>query len=253
MTHYTPNRRDFLRAALVGVPVAVSALGFAQNTRRSDQTTTTSAAGSTGDSGPFELPKLPYANDALEPHIDARTMEIHHDKHHAGYVSKLNQAVAKHSDLADKSIEELIRGLDQIPEDIRNDVRNQGGGHLNHSIFWPIMTPGGPKEPSGELANAIKSSFGSFDDFKKTFQERGEKHFGSGWVWLVKPSNGKLDIVTTANQDNPLSKGQFPILGNDLWEHAYYLKYQNKRADYLKAWWNVVNWEKVEERFSKAG
>ncbi len=199
----------------------------------------------------FTLPPLPYAYDALEPHIDKETMTIHHDKHHAAYVTNVNAALEGKSDLASKSIEELISNLDAVPEDIRTAVRNNGGGHANHSLFWEMMTPGGAKEPTGELADAIKSSFGSFDDMKKKFNEAGTKRFGSGWAWLVKTKDGKIDIISTPNQDNPLMDGHQPILGNDVWEHAYYLKYQNRRPDYLAAWWNVVNFDKVAEQFSK--
>lgn len=200
---------------------------------------------------PFSLPPLPYAYDALEPHIDKETMTIHHDKHHAAYVNNLNAALEGKSDLASKSVEELISNLDAVPEDIRTAVRNNGGGHANHTLFWEIMTPGGAKEPQGELADAIKSAFGSFDDFKKKFNDAGAKRFGSGWAWLVKTKDGKLDVVSTANQDNPLMEGHQPIFGNDVWEHAYYLKYQNRRPDYLAAWWNVVNFDKVAEQFKK--
>lgn len=199
----------------------------------------------------FSLPDLPYAYDALEPHIDKETMTIHHDKHHAAYVNNLNAALEGKQDLASKSIEELISDLKSVPEDIRTAVRNNGGGHANHTLFWEMMTPGGAKEPQGELADAINSTFGSFDEFKKKFNDAGAKRFGSGWAWLVKTKDGKLDVISTANQDNPLMEGHQPILGNDVWEHAYYLKYQNRRPDYLAAWWNVVNFDKVAEQFSK--
>lgn len=199
----------------------------------------------------FSLPPLPYAYDALEPHIDKETMTIHHDKHHAAYVNNLNAALEGKADLASKSIEELISNLDVVPEDIRTAVRNNGGGHANHTLFWEIMTPGGAKEPQGELADAINSAFGSFDEFKKKFNDAGAKRFGSGWAWLVKTKDGKLDVVSTANQDNPLMEGHQPIFGNDVWEHAYYLKYQNRRPDYLAAWWNVINFDKVAEQFKK--
>jgi len=198
---------------------------------------------------PHEVPALPYDYTALEPHIDEQTMHLHHDKHHQAYVDKLNAALEKHPELADKSPEDLIRDLNSIPEDIRPAVRNNGGGHVNHTMFWQIMGPNGGGEPTGAIGDAIKSSFGSFEDFKKQFNEAGVARFGSGWVWLVKDSSGGLKITTTANQDNPLSEGQTPILGNDVWEHAYYLKYQNKRPDYLAAWWNTVNWDEVNKRF----
>ena len=198
-----------------------------------------------------ELPPLPYAPDALEPHIDAQTMTIHHDKHHAAYVNNLNAALEKAPELANKSALELVRDLSSVPEAIRPAVRNNGGGHLNHSMFWEIMTPGGSKEPTGALAQAITTTFGSFEAFKTQFNDAGVKRFGSGWVWLVKDGGGKLQIVSTANQDNPITEGHTPILGNDVWEHAYYLKYQNLRPKYLEAWWNVVNWDKVGEIFAK--
>jgi len=199
----------------------------------------------------FTLPPLPYAYDALEPHIDKETMTIHHDKHHAAYVNNLNAALEGKADLASKSVEELISNLSAVPEDIRTAVRNNAGGHANHTLFWEIMTPGGSNQPSGELGDAINSAFGSFDDFKKKFNDAGVKRFGSGWAWLVKTKDGKLDIISTANQDNPLMDGHQPIMGNDVWEHAYYLKYQNRRPDYLAAWWNVVNFDKVAEQFKK--
>ena len=198
-----------------------------------------------------ELPPLPYPYDALEAAIDQQTMQIHHDKHHATYVNNLNAALEKYPDLQGKSPEELIKDLNSVPEDIRTAVRNNGGGHVNHTMFWQIMGPNGG-EPSGALAEAIKSQFGSLDDFKKQFQEAGAKRFGSGWVWLVK-DGGALKITSTANQDNPIMEGQTPILGNDVWEHAYYLRYQNLRPKYLEAWWNVVNWDEVNKRFQSAG
>jgi Fe-Mn family superoxide dismutase len=199
----------------------------------------------------FTLPPLPYAYDALEPTIDKETMTIHHDKHHGAYVNNLNAALEGKPELASKSIEELVSGIASVPEEIRTAVRNNAGGHINHTMFWEIMTPGGSKQPSGALGDAINSSFGSFDDFKKKFQEAGAKRFGSGWAWLVK-SGDKLEVISTPNQDNPLMDGKQPILGNDVWEHAYYLKYQNRRPDYLAAWWEVLNWDKVAERFKSA-
>ena len=200
-----------------------------------------------------ELPPLPYGYDALEPHIDQETMTLHHDKHHAAYVNNLNAALEKYPDLQGKSPEELIRDLNSVPEDIRAAVRNNGGGHVNHSMFWQIMGPNGGGEPTGALADAITQAFGSFEDFKKQFNDAGVKRFGSGWAWLVRNSSGQLQIVSTANQDNPLSEGHYPILGNDVWEHAYYVQYRNRRPDYLAAWWNVVNWEEVSRRFEQAG
>lgn len=249
MDNNTTSRRSFLAgaAAVVAAAWAVPVIG---------QTTTSSEAaksGTTPEGGAFKLPPLPYAYDALEPHIDVQTMHIHHDKHHQGYVDKLNAAVAKESSLAGKSVEDLLRNIDSVPEAIRTDVRNNGGGHANHTMFWEIMTPGGAKEPTGELADAIKAAFTDFDGFKKAFEEAGAKRFGSGWAWLVKPKGqSKLEVISTANQDSPLLEGHEPIMGNDVWEHAYYLKYQNKRPDYLKAWWNVVNWDKVAERYAAA-
>ncbi|MBW3637148.1 MAG: superoxide dismutase [Armatimonadetes bacterium] len=198
-----------------------------------------------------QLPPLPYDYAALEPHIDAQTMQIHHDKHHAAYVNNLNAALEKAPDLADKSVEELVSNLDSVPEAIRAAVRNNGGGHLNHTLFWDIMTPGGASQPSGELLSAIEASFGSLEDFKTQFNDAGVKRFGSGWVWLVKDAGGKLSLTSTPNQDNPISEGQTPVLGNDVWEHAYYLKYQNLRPKYLEAWWNVVNWDKVAQNYAK--
>ncbi len=198
----------------------------------------------------FEVPSLSYAYDALEPHIDAQTMQIHHDLHHGAYVTNLNNAI-KDSPVASWSLKDLIVRLNEVPENIRTAVRNNGGGHINHSAFWETMTPGGSSTPGGALASAIDSTFGSFDTFKATFNDAGVKRFGSGWVWLVLDRGGKLQVVSTANQDNPLTDGFTPILGNDVWEHAYYLKYQNKRPAYLAAWWNVVNWDVVASRFSK--
>jgi Fe-Mn family superoxide dismutase len=202
---------------------------------------------------PHTVPPLPYAYNALEPHIDEQTMHLHHDKHHQAYVDKLNAALEKHPELANKSPEELIRDLNAVPEDIRTAVRNNGGGHVNHTMFWQIMGPnGGGDEPTGAIADAIKQAFGSFEDFKTKFNEAGANRFGSGWAWLVVDGGGALQVVSTANQDNPLSEGHTPILGNDVWEHAYYLKYQNRRPEYLKAWWNVVNWDEVNKRFQQA-
>lgn len=197
---------------------------------------------------PFSLPPLPYAYDALEPHIDKETMTTHHDKHHAAYVNNLNAALEKAPELANKSAEDLIRDLSAVPEAIRTAVRNNGGGHVNHSAFWEWMTPGGSKTPTGPLADAINSTFGDFEKFKAAFNDAGAKRFGSGWAWLVSKGD-KLEVISTANQDNPISDGYKVILGNDVWEHAYYLKYQNRRPEYLAAWWNVVNWDKVAASF----
>jgi Fe-Mn family superoxide dismutase len=197
-----------------------------------------------------QLPALPYAFDALEPHIDAQTMEIHHDRHHATYVNNLNAALEAHPELAEKSIEDLIADLNAIPEGIRGAVRNNGGGHANHSLFWEVMTPGG-SELKGELADAINSAFGSFDNFKAEFTKAGATRFGSGWAWLVV-DGGKLAVTSTPNQDSPLMEGKTPILGMDVWEHAYYLKYQNKRPDYMNAFFNVINWDEVAKRYAAA-
>jgi Fe-Mn family superoxide dismutase len=198
-----------------------------------------------------EVPPLPYDYAALEPHIDETTMHLHHDKHHQAYVNNLNAAIEKHPELANRPAEDLLRKLDSVPEDVRTAVRNNGGGHVNHTMFWQIMKPKGGGEPTGKIADQIKKDFGSFEDFKKQFNETTAKQFGSGWGWLIY-DGGKLKIITTANQDSPLSQGHFPVLGNDVWEHAYYLKYQNRRPDYLAAWWNTVNWEEINKRFELA-
>jgi Fe-Mn family superoxide dismutase len=194
-----------------------------------------------------QLPALPYDFAALEPHIDAQTMQIHHGKHHAAYVNNLNAALEKHADLQSKSAEDLIKNLSAIPEDIRGAVRNNGGGHVNHTMFWQIMGPGKGGAPTGPVGDAIKGAFGSFETFKEQMNKGGVGRFGSGWVWLVS-GGGKLAIESTANQDNPMSDGKTPIFGIDVWEHAYYLKYQNRRPDYLGAWWNVINWDEVNKR-----
>ena len=202
----------------------------------------------------YEVPPLPYAYEALEPFIDKETMHLHHDKHHQAYVTNANGAFEKHPELASKSADDLLRDLNAIPEDVRTVLRNNAGGHSNHSMFWTIMAPpksGGGGAPTGAIADQIKKDFGDFEAFKKTFNETTAKQFGSGWGWLVW-QGGKLKVITTPNQDSPLSQGLYPILGNDVWEHAYYLKYQNKRPDYLAAWWNVVNWSEVNKRFEHA-
>ncbi len=199
----------------------------------------------------YELPPLGYAFDALEPHIDAKTMEIHHDKHHAAYVNNVNAAL-EGSNVPEQSIESLLRNLTQVPDDKRQAVINNGGGHANHTLFWNIMTPGGAKAPSGELAAAIDKCCGSFDAFKETFAKAGATRFGSGWAWLVMDASGSLKVYSTANQDSPYMQGDTPILGMDVWEHAYYLKYQNRRPDYIAAFWNVVNWDKVAELYAAA-
>jgi len=197
----------------------------------------------------FTLPPLPYDFAALEPHIDAKTMEIHHGKHHQTYVNNLNAAIEKAPELASKSLEDLMRGVNSLPEAVRTPIRNNGGGHWNHSMFWQIMAPKAGGEPGGALGAAIKSAFGDFAKFREQFSAAGVGRFGSGWAWLIN-SGGKLTITSTPNQDNPLMEGQKAIMGLDVWEHAYYLKYQNRRPDYINAWWNVVNWKEVEKRFS---
>ncbi|MCK6623343.1 MAG: superoxide dismutase [Calditrichaceae bacterium] len=197
-----------------------------------------------------ELPPLPYPNNALEPYIDERTMQIHHDLHHGGYVKNLNTALEGHPDLQKLSIDELLRNLSRVPESIRNAVRNNGGGHLNHTIFWKLMAPNAGGQPGGALAEAIDKTFGGFDKFKETFSNAAMTRFGSGWAWLVKNPSGSLEILSTANQDNPISEGKFPVMGLDVWEHAYYLKYQNRRAEYVTNWWNVVNWDEAAKRFA---
>jgi len=198
------------------------------------------------------LPDLPYVFDALEPTIDARTMEIHHDKHHAGYVNNLNAALQGHGALGEKSVENLLREIELVPESIRTAVRNNGGGHANHSLFWRIMSPGGGGAPSGPLGDAIGSAFGGFDAFKESFQKAGMTRFGSGWAWLVVADSGSIGIYSTANQDSPYMSGDTPILGCDVWEHAYYLNYQNRRGDYLAAWWDVVDWSAVAANYQAA-
>lgn len=199
-----------------------------------------------------QLPPLPYGFDALEPHIDAKTMEIHHDKHHGGYVTKLNKALENHPDLAAKPIDQLLKEINSVPEDIRTAVRNNGGGHANHSLFWPILSADGGGKPTGELASAIDSAFGSFDAFKEKFDNAAATRFGSGWAWLVVGANGQLHVYSSANQDSPYMEGHTPVMGLDVWEHAYYLKYQNKRPDYISAFWNVINWEQVAKNYAAA-
>ncbi|MGG3470012.1 superoxide dismutase [Neobacillus pocheonensis] len=199
----------------------------------------------------FELPKLPYAEDALEPHIDKETMNIHHTRHHNTYVTNLNAALQGNEELLSKSVEEVIANLDAVPEAARTAVRNNGGGHANHSLFWQILSPNGGGAPSGELADAISNKFGSFESFKEEFAKAATTRFGSGWAWL-SVSNGELELSSTPNQDSPLMEGKTPILGLDVWEHAYYLKYQNKRPDYIASFWNVVNWDEVAKRYNEA-
>lgn len=200
---------------------------------------------------PYELPDLPYAHDALEPHIDAKTMEIHHGKHHQGYTNKLNKALEGHS-FADLPVDEVLRKINEVPEDIRQAVINNGGGYANHNLFWEILSPDGGGNPSGEVAEAINDKFGSFDKFKDEFTSAAAGRFGSGWGWLCVDESGNLKVTSTANQDSPYMSGLTPILGVDVWEHAYYLKYQNRRPDYLSAFWNVVNWDQVEKNYQAA-
>jgi Fe-Mn family superoxide dismutase len=199
-----------------------------------------------------EVPALPYAYNALEPFIDEQTMHLHHDKHHAAYVTKLNGAIEKHPELSGKSAEELICNINSLPEDVRGVVRNNGGGHVNHTMFWQIMGPGKGGAPTGAIADAINKTFGSFDAFKEKFEAAGVNQFGSGWAWLVRTKAGAFEVKSTPNQDNPMMNGEFPVFGNDVWEHAYYLKYQNRRPDYLKAWWNVINWDEINKRLAQA-
>ncbi len=235
------SRREFL-GLLASIPVsAILAKGEA---------TTSSRAFEAQPS--FALPPLPYPYEALEPVIDAQTMRLHHDKHHAAYVENLNKALAGYPGLAKEGLEPLLRDLERVPESIRMAVRNHGGGHWNHTLFWELMSPGGAKEPQGKLGDAIRSSFSSFEKFREQFELAGLKVFGSGWVWLVVNKEKKLEIVTTPNQDTPLSMGAHAIIGNDVWEHAYYLKYQNRRGEYLKAWWQVLNWDVAARYFDHA-
>jgi superoxide dismutase, Fe-Mn family len=200
----------------------------------------------------FELPPLPYDYAALEPHIDAQTMQIHHDKHHAAYVTNLNAALQGQPQFESMTVENILRQINSVPENIRTAVRNNAGGHANHTMFWEIMTPGGSVTPTGDLATAIDQTFGSFDQFKAALNDAGVKRFGSGWAWLISGAGGQLQVISTANQDSPFMDGNYPVMGNDVWEHAYYLKYQNRRADYLNAWWNVVNWDIVGARYLRA-
>jgi superoxide dismutase, Fe-Mn family len=256
MGQFKTTRRDFIAhiASLVPATMATSAV-FAAVAKGAGSAIaapagTTATASAAAPAGPFKLPPLGYAYDALEPHIDAQTMQIHHDKHHAAYVANLNKAVADHPETASKPIGEIIAHLGEVPEAIRAAVRNNGGGHLNHSFFWELMTPGGAKAPTGELEKAINADLGGMEALQKAFNEAGTKRFGSGWAWMVKDKDGKLKVVSTPNQDSPVSEGMVPVLGNDVWEHAYYLKYQNRRGDYLAAWWNVVNWDKAAANFA---
>jgi len=200
----------------------------------------------------FELPPLPYDYNALEPYIDTQTMQLHHDKHHQAYVTNANNALQGYDQFASMSVDDLLRKINQVPESIRTALRNNAGGHSNHTMFWNIMKPNGGGQPTGDFANAIQQTFGSFDAFKTAFNDAGTKRFGSGWAWLVLDSSGKLQVISTPNQDSPLIDGLYPVMGNDVWEHAYYLKYQNRRPEYLNAWWNVVNWDEVARRYQQA-
>ncbi len=233
------NRRQLLKAAGTGAASIVL-------------TRLTPLVAAADNSGGFTLPKLPYAYDALEPHIDAQTMQIHHDKHHAAYVKNLNDALKNHPELLKKSLHELLADPASLPEAVRQGVINNGGGDYNHTLFWQFMTPGAGGQPSGALAKEIDGAFGSFDKFVAKFNDAALKRFGSGWAWLVVKPGGGLAVTSTPNQNTPVSEGQSPVLGIDVWEHAYYLKYQNRRPDYVKAWWNVVNWPYVAERLNEA-
>ena len=235
------DRRDFLKAGGIAAFGAVA-----------KRLAPLANAADPAPAAAFALPPLPYAPDALEPHIDAQTMTIHHDKHHKAYVDKLNEAIGKHPELASKKLDDLLRGLATVPDDIRTAVQNHGGGHANHSLFWSIMKKGGGGEPGGALGKAIGETFGTVDKLRDTLNDNAVKRFGSGWSWLTVNKDGKLKAYSTANQDSPLTQGDNPILGIDVWEHAYYLKYQNKRADYLAAWWNVVDWDAVTHRHTMA-
>lgn len=237
------TRRNFLY--LLGVGGAGTALG----TIGEASWAAPAAIAATTDT--FKLPPLTYAYNALEPHIDAATMKFHHDKHHAAYVKNLNAAVTKYPELKTKTVKQLLTSLGTLPKDIQTTVRNNGGGHYNHTMYWKIMGPKGGGAPTGAIATAIKNQFGTFDTFKSQFNEAGTKLFGSGWVWLVNDKSN-LKIMTTRNQDSPISQGIYPIMGNDVWEHAYYLNYQNRRPDYLAAWWNVINWTEVNSRFERS-
>jgi len=246
------NRRHFLK--LLGTTTVTASIATTVTTAATIFASPNALAQgiSSNSSGPFSLPPLPYDYAALEPYIDADTMRFHHDRHHAAYVNNLNAAIGRHPQLVNQSAIALLTNLDSIPEDIRSIVQNNGGGHVNHSMFWEIMTPKGGGAPTGNIATAINENFGSFAVLKQQFNDAGLKRFGSGWAWLVLTKAGKLEVTSTPNQDSPLMTGDFPILGNDLWEHAYYLKYQDLRGDYLNAWWNVINWAEVNKRLEIA-
>ena len=240
------------RQALKTTALASAVCATATTLRTASAQSSAGAAPAAGVTGPFTLPPLPYAFDALEPHIDALTMQIHHDKHHAAYVTNLNKAVADFPEVGKKGVEDLLRNLNAVPEKIRAAVRNQGGGHYNHTLFWQMMKKDGGGQPSGELLKGVEKRFGSFAAFKDELTKAALGQFGSGWAWLVLDGNKQLGIEPTPNQDSPISQSKQPLLGVDVWEHAYYLKYQNRRADYLKAWWNVVNWPEVAKGYEAA-
>jgi superoxide dismutase, Fe-Mn family len=249
------SRRDFvISGGMAGL--AFTTGGFAVSGELWAQTAApggqmgTSTSGAASKGAPFTLPDLRYPFDALQPHIDAKTMELHHGKHHLAYVEKLNAAIGKHPDLTQMVLPDLLPNLDKVPEDVRQDIRNNGGGHANHTMFWTIMSPDGGRNPKGGIAAAINQGFGSLDEMKKAVNGAGQKHFGSGWVFVVvDPKSGKMEVVARANQDTPLMEGKRVLLGNDLWEHAFYLKYNNRKADYLEAWWNVVDWNEIGRRY----
>jgi superoxide dismutase, Fe-Mn family len=246
------SRRDFLVTAASAGAFITAGSQFAQAQTAAPMPAQTAPAEkiADGDRPPFTLPPLPYAPTALEPHIDAKTMELHHGKHHKAYVDKLNAALAKHPELATTPLAQLLAGLQKLPEDIRSEIRNNGGGHANHSMFWEIMAPNAGGEPKGAVAEAINSAFGSFGGLKTRFNEMGAKQFGAGWVFVVMDRSGRsLEIATRPNQDTPLLEGERVLFGNDLWEHAYYLKYNNRREEYLASWWNVVNWDAINKRY----
>jgi len=248
-----PIRFLIAGAALVLLIISCQSTPQAQTSPSTTQpSAVASSPGGELSAYPAQLPPLPYEYGALAKAIDAETMKLHHDRHHASYVENLNEALKQQSNLQNPSVEALLRDLNSVPEAIGTTVQNNGGGHLNHTIFWQIMSPNGGGQPTGAVAEAINQTFGSFENFRKQFNEAGGGRFGSGWVWLVRNSQGQLQITTTPNQDNPITEGFYPILGNDVWEHAYYLRYQNRRAEYLTNWWNVVNWEEVNRRFQLA-
>lgn len=234
----TGKRREFL--LWLGAGISATALGL-------------NADRAWAAEDPFELPPLPYGYGDLEPYINEETMRLHHDKHHAGYVRKLNAAVADYPDLQSKTVEELLLNLDRMPSDIQTAIRNHGGGHANHSMFWQIMAPPGSSMPEGPVVDAIAETFGDLETFQAQFNAAGSGQFGSGWVWLVRSTDGGLKITKTPNQDSPISREEYPIMGNDVWEHAYYLTYRNRRGDYLKDWWNLINWDEVNRRFTQGG